>query len=156
MGSRYRGTKEEVRALSAYITLMRAADSLTDRTHAGLERRGLTASQLGVLEALHHCGAMCQSALAGKLLRSGASITVMLDHLESRGLVARVRSREDRRFVTVGLSAKGKALIERIFPEHAREITSAFKTLSAAEQEQLRVLCRKLGVGCCDKGGEAI
>lgn len=154
MGSRYRGTREEVRALSAYITLMRAADSLLDRTQESLELHGLTTSQLGVLEALLHCGPMCQTSLAGKLLRSGASVTVALDHLERRGLVARERSSEDRRFITVGLTAKGKGLVERIFPEHARAITRAFRTLSAGEQEELRALCRKLGLGCRGGCGE--
>ena len=149
MPSRYSGTKEEVRALSAYINLMRAADSLIGRTQPGLETAGLTLSQLGVLEALRHCGAMCQSALGEKLLRSEASVTSVLEKLEKRGLVARTRSKEDRRFRTVELTAKGRAVIEKVFPEHARTITEAFGALKPAEQEELRRLCRVLGRGCC-------
>jgi MarR family 2-MHQ and catechol resistance regulon transcriptional repressor len=45
----------------------------------------------------------------------------------------------------VVLTAKGKALIRRIFPEHAAAITEYMLALSPAEQEHLGDLCRKLG-----------
>ena len=45
----------------------------------------------------------------------------------------------------VVLSAKGKALIRKLFPEHADAITEFMGALSPAEQEQLGDLCRKLG-----------
>lgn len=150
MGTRYAGSADEVRALCAYINLMRAADTLIDRTHRALDAEGLTTSQFGVLEALLHCGPMCQSSLAGKLLRTGASVTSVLDTLERRGLVERERSREDRRFITVRLTYKGRAVIGKVFPDHASRIAEAFKALKASEQEELRRLCRKLGKSCGD------
>lgn len=150
MGSRYAGSEREVRALCAFINLMRAADTLVDRTQRALDAAGLTASQFGVLEALLHCGPMCQCDLASKLLRSGASVTSVLETLERRGLVERERGREDRRFVLVRLTAKGRGLIGRVFPRHAARISEAFGVLKAGEQDELRRLCRKLGKG----GGE--
>ena len=147
MGTRYKGSLEEMRALSAFINLMRAADSVAARSHKHLSGKDLTLSQFGVLEALLHCGPMTQGELAGKLLRSCGSVTSVVDILERRGLVDRERSEEDRRLVRAKLTAEGYRLIKGIFPEHVRTVLRQFKVLTAAEQEALRRLCRKVGLG---------
>lgn len=147
MPTRYRGSEKEVRALNALITLVRAAEAVTVAMHRGLGRKKLTSSQFGALEALFHLGPMCQGELAEKLLRSGASITSVVEGLEQRGLVVRQRTEEDKRFVRVALTSKGRALIGDIFPAHAQTVGRLFGVLTADEQEQLRRLCRKLGTG---------
>lgn len=147
MGTRYKGTKDETRALCAFINLARAADSLSSRLTPHLSAAGLTESQFGILEALLHLGPMCQASLGQKILRSGGNITFVVDNLEKRGLVRRERQEEDRRFVTVKLTEKGKSLIEGLFPKHAGSIVKEMDALSAGEQEDLRRLCRKLGKG---------
>ncbi|HKB56860.1 MAG TPA: hypothetical protein VKC51_04660, partial [Lacunisphaera sp.] len=60
MGTRHRGTIEEINALNAFIKLQRAAESVSVRIHAVLPE-SLTITQFGVLEALHHIGPLCQS-----------------------------------------------------------------------------------------------
>lgn len=52
----YRGSKDEIRALSLYVKLVRASESVSARIHAHLSEAGLTVSQFGVLEALLHLG----------------------------------------------------------------------------------------------------
>lgn len=145
MGSRYRGRAEEVRALSAFINLMRAADALSGSLHGELAAKGLTTSQFGALEALHHLGPMRAGDLAGKLLRSGGSVTVLVAGLEKRGLARRERPEADQRVVRVALTAKGKALIAGLFPAHARAVTRRMAALTPAQQDELRRLCRIVG-----------
>jgi MarR family 2-MHQ and catechol resistance regulon transcriptional repressor len=147
MPTRYHGTAEEVRALNALITLVRATEAVSGALHGPLAGHRLTSSQFGVLEALLHLGPLCQGDLAGKLLRSCASMTSVVEGLEKRGLVVRQRTEEDKRFVRVALTGKGRRLIEEIFPAHVRRVVRAFGALSDQEQEQLRRLCRKLGTG---------
>jgi MarR family 2-MHQ and catechol resistance regulon transcriptional repressor len=147
MPTRYRGTETETRALNALITLVRAAEAVTVELHRDLGRKRLTSSQFGVLEALFHLGPLCQGDLAGKLLRSGASVTSVVEGLERRGLVVRQRTEEDKRFVRVALTGKGKALIGALFPAHVDRVARLFGVLSAGEQDELRRLCRKLGTG---------
>ena len=72
-------------------------------------------------------------------------MTSVVEGLEKRGLVVRQRTEEDKRFVRVALTAKGRRLIQQIFPAHAERVTRRFGVLSEQEQEQLRRLCRKLG-----------
>jgi MarR family 2-MHQ and catechol resistance regulon transcriptional repressor len=134
-----------VRALNAFITLVRAAEAVAVALHAGLAARRLTSSQFGVLETLFHLGPLCQGDLALKLLRSGASTTSVVEGLEKRGLVIRQRTEEDKRFVRVALTGKGRKLIQDIFPGHAQAAARVFEVLDEDEQEELRRLCRKLG-----------
>jgi len=147
MPTRYRGSEREVRALNALITLVRAAEAVTVTLHRDLGARNLTSSQFGVMEALLHLGPLCQGELAGKLLRSGASLTSVVGGLEKRGLVVRQRTEEDKRFVRVALTGKGRRLIQELFPAHAETVARLFSVLTDGEQEQLRRLCRKLGTG---------
>jgi MarR family 2-MHQ and catechol resistance regulon transcriptional repressor len=147
MGIRYKGTKAENRALDAYIKLVRASESVVGRLGQNLRAEDdLPLSQFGVLEALMHLGPMCQRELGVKILKSSGNVTMVVDNLEKRGLVARRRSVEDRRVTEVDLTAKGRALIKGIFPRHAAEITAEMGRLTAAEQKQLGALCRKLGL----------
>src|SRR6185295_14334455 len=119
MPTKYQGQPQEVRALNALITLLRASEAFSASLQRELAGKRLTSSQFGVLEALFHLGPLCQGDLAVKLLRSGASTTAVVEGLEKRGLVVRQRTEEDRRFVRVALTGKGRRLIEDIFPAHA-------------------------------------
>lgn len=145
MSTKHPGSEREIRALNAFITLMRAAETLTIVCNRKLSLSGLTETQFGTLEALYHLGPLHSGELAGKLLKSGGNLTLVLEHLELRGLVIRSRDVDDRRFVTVELSDSGRELMRQIFPDHAAFITSLMDNLSDPEQEQLRELCRKLG-----------
>lgn len=147
MGTKYHGPENQVRALNAFITLARASEAVAARLQRDLAGKRLTTSQFGVIEALLHLGSLCQGELAGKLLRSGASMTSVVEGLEKRGLVVRQRTAEDKRFVRVALTGKGRRLIQEIFPAHAETVTRLFSVLTEEEQEQLRWLCRKLGIG---------
>jgi MarR family transcriptional regulator, 2-MHQ and catechol-resistance regulon repressor len=147
MPTHFKGCKETERALSAYINLIRASDSLVSKASAQLEQSGVTLGQFAVLEALHHLGPMCQHALADKLLRSGGNVTLVVDNLEKRGWVRRERQQDDRRMVQIHLTPKGARLIAKVFPEHAIAITKIMNELTEHEQEELRRIAGKLGHG---------
>jgi MarR family 2-MHQ and catechol resistance regulon transcriptional repressor len=145
MPTKHRGPAHEVRALNALITLVRAAEAVVGMLQRELVGQRLTSSQFGALEALFHLGPLCQGELAEKLLRTGASTTSVVAGLERRALVVRQRTEEDKRFVRVALTSKGRKLVQEIFPAHAQTVARLFGVLTAEEQEQLRRLCRKLG-----------
>jgi MarR family transcriptional regulator, 2-MHQ and catechol-resistance regulon repressor len=145
MGTRYKGQPREIRALDTFIKLMRATDSVTADLSRSLAEAGLTMGQFGVLEALLHLGPMSQSDIGAKLLRSGSNVTTVVDNLEKRNLVRRERRQDDRRVVTVSLTADGRRLIQKLFPGHARRIADLFGALSQDDQRTLGNLCRTLG-----------
>jgi MarR family 2-MHQ and catechol resistance regulon transcriptional repressor len=149
MPTHHRGSREECRALNAYIALLRAAESVGARLNRSLAATGLTPGQFGALEALHHLGPMCQRDLGAKLLRSGGNVTMVVDHLEKRGLVERKRSEEDRRYTRVQLTKPGAKLIRELFPKHVRAIVREMSVLPAVDLEKLRSICRTVGRAEC-------
>lgn len=72
---------------------------------------GLTAPQLLILNAIRRLGAVSISKLSGEVSLSQATVTNIIDRLESRGLVARHRSTQDRRVVHTTLTMAGEAKV---------------------------------------------
>ncbi|MDX1614251.1 MAG: MarR family transcriptional regulator [Candidatus Promineifilaceae bacterium] len=146
MPTKYQGTPEEVRALNAYIKLQRAAETALARTTAHLSDYGLTTSQFAVLEALYHLGTLSQTELADKLLKSTGNMSIVLKNMEKRHLISRERNPDDLRTMQVCITPAGREVIESMFPRHVAGIVAEMGALSAAEQEELARLCRKLGL----------
>jgi MarR family 2-MHQ and catechol resistance regulon transcriptional repressor len=146
VGTKYKGSKKEVRALDTLIKLVRAAESVSGRVEARLSALGLTVSQFGVLEALLHLGPLYQKDLGRKILKSGGNVTMVVDNLEKRGLVKRVRDEEDRRHYAVRLTANGRRMIDAFFPEHVARVVEEMNILTQKEQEELGRLCKKVGL----------
>lgn len=147
MTTHYQGTPAEKDALDAFIKLTRASESVNQRINKHLNEYNLTVSQFGVLEALYHLGPMPVGQVAGKILRSSANLTLVIDNLVKRNLVARDRRLDDRRTVEISLTDSGRNLIASLLPEHVAGVVEAFAVLSPEEQVTLARLCRKLGLG---------
>jgi len=139
-------------ALRAYVKLLRAGRAVLARVEPRLAAAGLTATQLGVLEAILHKGPLTQRELGRKVLTSAGNMTDVVDKLEARCLVRRTRSPRDRRVVPVELTPGGRALIEGLFPAHARDIAAAMGGLSCEELVVLDGLLRRLGLAAADTG----
>ncbi len=145
MGTHYRGTPEEIRVLDTFIKLVRAANSMGERSLRHLSEFGLNESQFAVLEAVAALGPLCQKDIAKKILKSKANITVIVDALEARKLLKRERSQEDRRYMDVHLTVEGRQLIDQVFPLHLRNMVEEMSILTPEEQQELGRLCRILG-----------
>lgn len=145
MGTKYKGSEAEIRALNTYIALTRAAESVIDRTNRHLNGYHLSTSQFAVLEALYHLGTLSQVELARKLLKSTGNMTTVLQNLERGGLICRERDKQDQRYVRVTLLDAGRELVEQILPTHVAGILADLNILDAEEQDALAALCRKLG-----------
>jgi MarR family 2-MHQ and catechol resistance regulon transcriptional repressor len=146
MPTHFKGDPKTVLALDTYIKFTRASVAFESRLFQGQNGlEDLTPSQFGVLETLYHLGPLCQGAVSSKLLRSTGNVTLVLDNLEKRGLVRRLRDQADRRTVMIYLTDEGQALIERVFPKVASAIAEEMAALTQEEQDTLGTLCRKLG-----------
>lgn len=141
-----RRTDDTVRALEAWDRLVRATETLRSQLQRSLAFRRLTVSQFSVLEAIAEAGPLCQRDIARRLLLSGGNITTVVDNLQKRGLVLRVRSTTDRRFITVHLTDEGRKLVEAISPHHARLVRDLMEALAPDEMQRLAELCHKLEV----------
>ncbi len=141
-------------AVRAYVKLMRAARAVTASIEHRLAARGLTTTQLGVLEALLHKGPLTHRELGRKVLTSAGNMTDVVDKLEARGLVRRVRDIADRRQVRVELTDDGRSMIERVFPCHAADLARAMSGLDQDELRTLGDLLRRLGMAAAQSASE--
>jgi MarR family 2-MHQ and catechol resistance regulon transcriptional repressor len=146
MGTKYKGTKEEILALDGYIKLSRAAESVSRSINAHLSDYDLTISQFGTLEALYHLGPLPSGELGDKILKSSGNMTFVIDNLVKRGLVYRQRREDDRRCVEIYLTEDGRSLIHQIWPSHLAGVVRTMNALSKDQQTQLTALCRALGL----------
>lgn len=146
MPRRFSSNPADSLALSGYVKLMRAAESVTSRIHVVLPE-DLTLTQFAVLEALLHAGPLCHGELATKILRSSGNLTLVVKNLERNGWIKREREPADRRIFTVRLTPAGQRRIEELFPEVAKAIVREFRVLNNTEQAALGRLCKKLGLG---------
>ncbi|MBA2630359.1 MAG: MarR family transcriptional regulator [Thermoleophilaceae bacterium] len=130
------------RALQA---LVRAEAMVRRRLAAELERAGVSAAGFSALVVLTTAGGELElRTLRRRLLWSKANATEVTETLEGRGLVTRHRVPEDRRAVAVTLTGEGRALVERVFPQHAERVSEAFDALDDGEKRSLAEICRKL------------
>ncbi len=63
------------------------------------------------------------------VVKSGGNITVLVDHLENQGLVARDRDLKDRRIIYDSLTQKGEALFDGLYSDHLERIREAIAPL---------------------------
>jgi MarR family transcriptional regulator, 2-MHQ and catechol-resistance regulon repressor len=145
VGTHYVGSQKEIRALNAYIKLLRSTQSLGERIARHQAVPDLNGSQFGALEALYHLGPLPQKTIGKKLLISKSNVVAVIDALEERGFVLRQRDPEDRRIINVSITQDGRKYIERVFPIHVGTIVEELSCLTAREQDELARLCRKLG-----------
>ena len=132
-------------ALKLWVVLARAHAAVEARLQENVAAHGLTLTEFGILEVLHHKGPLLLGEVQRRILVSSGG-----DHLPGgpageKGLVERRECPEDRRARYAALTPEGESLIARLFPEHARRIEEALSGLSAAEQREASGLLRRLG-----------
>ena len=128
-----------VRALVETYFAFLARDSVAIRA------AGLTPSQFDVVATLGNTKGMTCRALSEQTLVTKGTLTGVLDRLESRGIVRRSASREDRRSIHVRLTPKGDDLFRSVFPAVIAAMKPYFdRALGTADAAVLRRLLLQL------------
>jgi DNA-binding MarR family transcriptional regulator len=73
-----------------------------------------------------------QSDLGKRLVVTRASVTSVLDKLESKGLVARQAVEGNRRIYHIDLTPAGRALIDEVEPRYRRDVYEVMADLDEA------------------------
>ncbi|HSR91974.1 MAG TPA: MarR family transcriptional regulator, partial [Gemmatimonadales bacterium] len=95
---------------SIVVGLRRIVRALEVYSHEVRRTYGLTAPQLWALKTLAKTGPLTTGQLAQVLLIHPSSASLLVDRLERRGLVNRVRLQNDRRFVRIELTERAVSL----------------------------------------------
>ena len=95
---------QEQQVLISIRQIIRATDIYSRKLSKEV---GLTAPQLLILQAIKELGAVSISKLSENVSLSQATVTNIIDRLESRSLVDRHRSTQDKRVVHATLTDAG-------------------------------------------------
>lgn len=124
-----------LRVVSALRRIAQAMDSHSKwlDTHARL-----TVPQLLVLEALRGGREPLSAGMvAGRVSLTQGTVTSILDRLEAKGLITRVRADTDRRRVLVGLTPAGRRRLVQAPALMHEHFVRAFEALPPDEREAL-------------------
>lgn len=119
------------------ISLRRIIRAIDLHSRYLAQRYGLTGPQLVVLQHLSELGEISGSDLAKSVSLSHATVTGILGRLENRGLIARRRSRSDRRRILVRATERGRGLLQTAPPLLQEAFTEQFQKLADWEQTQI-------------------
>lgn len=105
------------------LNIVRTSALLSLKAEGFFRKYGITEAQFNVLFALKYKKtAWTQSDLGKRLVVTRASVTSILDKLESKGLVIRNSVEGNRRIRHVELTPEGLSLVRKIEPVYRRNI----------------------------------
>lgn len=114
------------------------------------KKYSVTAAQLNCLLALHENGPLPPSQISKMVMVKSSTITGIIDRLEQKGLLRRLRNSPDRRVITIQLTASGEKLADNAPPPIQQKILDGLAKLSKGDIERivnsLRMITRMLDV----------
>lgn len=142
---RIAGLEIDYQAMSVVSNLFRAANSVRHHMERTvLAKADLTWTAFVVLWITWIWESAETRMIAEESGVSKATLSGVLNTLERRGLVRRVRSETDGRLVLVVLTPGGKRLIKQLFPEINRAEQAACARMTPSQQETAARLLREL------------
>ncbi|MEO8198058.1 MAG: MarR family transcriptional regulator [Thermoanaerobaculia bacterium] len=133
----------------AGVALLRTSDQLQRRLAATVEPCGLTLQQYNVLRILRgsHPEAVPTLEIATRMIEQAPGITRLLDRLEAKRLIERVRCSRDRRRVLCTISTAGLDLLATLDRPMLETLGACFESLSSAQTRDLIQLLDDLREG---------
>ncbi len=120
--------------LVALRRVIRATDLHSKRLS---KHAGLTGPQLLIMRSIRDLGEVTIGTIAEKVSLSQATVTTILDRLEHRKLVYRVRSTQDKRKVHAHLTEDGADILARAPQPLQEDFIKKFQSLHEWEQTMI-------------------
>lgn len=105
---------------------------------------GLTVTQWRVMAALGRFAPLTASDVGQRIVMDKVAVSRAVAGLMKRGLVERATDRADRRRASLRLSARGRAMHDRIVPLALEYEERLYSALSAEEQQRFDALSDRL------------
>lgn len=102
-----------------------------------VRRHGLTHPQFDIIATLGNTPGMTYKELGERTLITKGTLTGVIDRLEQKGLVERVRNCADKRSFLVRLTAAGDAMFRTVFPAVVAHGRQLFADYGDGDFEQL-------------------
>ena len=109
-----------------------------------VEESGITPVQYAALQAARNQPGMDQRTLARNIGLDSSTVAGVIDRLESRGLLQRNSSPDDRRVRLLTITGEGEALLARIVPAMRRAQERILAPLPAGQRAEFMRMLRLL------------
>ncbi len=131
------------------IALMKTGDVINRFFGRIVEPRGITMQQYNVLRILRGAGkgGLPTMSIGERMIEQTPGLTRLIDRLETKGLVARRRCKEDRRQVFCEITDAGLELLAGLDPAMNDADERSLAMLDAGEQRMLIDLLAKVRGG---------
>ena len=126
------------------MILNRALDSVMPMYRELFSRYGLTEQQWRILRVVWTYEKVNSVDLSNKTLLATASLVGIIDRLEKKDLVSRIRSTDDRRVVYIIATAKSRKLEKEVTPQVAAIQAQERAALSAKEWASMEMILAKI------------
>jgi DNA-binding MarR family transcriptional regulator len=138
------------REQEAYLSLLRTTDALQTSVEAKLKEFGLTGTQYNALRILRGAGAegLPCSEIGERMITRDPDVTRLLNRLEKRGLVVRVRAKIDRRVIHGKITAAGLRLLREMDEPVERHNRAMLKHVGKQELGELIELLELVRSAC--------
>lgn len=138
--------------LAAWRAFLRAHSTMLRRIARDLEDAELPPlTWYDVLAALRDAPdgrPLKQVELAERVLLSHSGLSRLIDRMEAKGLVDRVRCPGDRRSLNIQLTEQGEEMLEHMWPVYARGIAEDFLPAIGANAYEMREALERIGREC--------
>ncbi|MFI9805290.1 MarR family winged helix-turn-helix transcriptional regulator [Streptomyces sp. NPDC052301] len=125
---------QRAESVQQLMEVVRAHSAVTVMFHAAVAaRQGLNATEEKTLDHLQRQGPLTAKDLAELTGLAPASVTGLLDRLENKGFVRRVKHPTDKRRVLVELNEEKLAELTVFFDDWARDVMEACEEFGTAE-----------------------
>jgi len=112
----------------------------------------ISIQELHLIELLGDDGPLMMRELSERLLVAVNTITNIVDNLEKKHYVERLRSTEDRRVIRVMLTQEGKTIYQSFLKTHVHFCNQMLSSLNEDEQDILMLLMRKIARSAQGRG----
>ncbi len=105
---------------------------------------GITPVQFALLTAVRQDDGLDQRTIAGKIGFDTSTIGAVVDRLESRELIRRMVSPDDKRVRLLSLTPAGEALLKRVIPAMLRAQERMLEPLAKADRPKFMQMIRRI------------
>lgn len=136
--------KKTDKSMKTVMRLVRVAHILNNKTELFLSKHTLTFNQFKVLEVLYHKGDLSISSITKLIMGTPGNTTVVIKNLKRDGLIFSKKDLNDNRSSILSITPQGIAIMQEVFPNHAKNLSEFLDFLDDNELKTLYNLLDKI------------
>ena len=129
---------EDLQVQEIEILLRKVCFYIKKKGRVILDDYDITPAQFEALQIIINHAEVTISELSSKLYQAPSTITDLIDRMEAKELVQRVRDCKDRRIVRITALEKGHKILEEVLAERCKFVDYALNGVSMEDKENFK------------------